>query len=320
MQSVIHSSGRRWTLSTDAALGRHTKGPSHQCLCVRTHQQITELLSRDRVIVRREHPELVRSLERRVVGGELVSILPGVYTVPELSHDPTVLVAGLSRARPETIFTGATAARLSYWPEAPLRTVTAAIRHPRADRRGFTWERRAIPPELVMVRGGVQLTVPSLSALDMSDLDHTEALDVALRKRVVTVDSLRTALAATAYRRGNAGRWAVALDSRSGGWSFPERVAHRLLRANGITGWTANYPFRVDGRDLYFIDIAFERRKLAIEIDGRIHGTDLGVFESDRWRQNDLVASGWRVFRFTYTMVVEHPDVFISTIRQALGK
>jgi hypothetical protein len=127
-----------------------------------------------------------------------------------------------------------------------------------------------------MVRGGVQLTVPSLSALDMSDLDHTEALDVALRKRVVTVDSLRTALAATAYRRGNAGRWAVALDSRSGGWSFPERVAHRLLRANGITGWTANYPFRVDGRDLYFIDIAFERRKLAIEATGGSTGPTSG--------------------------------------------
>ena len=172
-----------------------------------------------------------------------------------------------------------------------------------------------------MVRRGIQLTVPSLSALDMSDLDHTEALDVALRRRVVTVESLRTALASTAYRRGNAGRWAVVLDSlerRLG--RTPNGLGHRLLRANGITGWTANYPFRVDGRDLYFIDIAFERLKLAIEIDGRIDATDLGVFESDRWRQNDLVASGWRVFRFTYTMVVEHPDVFVSTIRQALGR
>jgi very-short-patch-repair endonuclease len=80
-----------------------------------------------------------------------------------------------------------------------------------------------------------------------------------------------------------------------------------------------NVIHRLEGI-LYFIDIAFERRKLAIEIDERIHATDLWVFESDRWRQNDLVASGWRVFRFTYPMVVEHPEVFIGTIHRALGR
>lgn len=267
---------------------------------MRTREQITEILTRDGVIVGREHPQLVRTLQRRVRDGQLGTVLPGVYAITELSRDPRILVAGLSRARPETIFTGATAARLSYWPEARVSSVTATIRHPRADQPGFSWERRVIPPELVTIRGGVRLTVPSLTALDMSDLDHTEALDVALRKRVVTLESLRRALELTAYRRGNASRWAVLLDSRSGGWSYPERIGHRLLRANKISGWTANYPFRVAGRDLYYIDIAFERSRLAIEIDGRIHATDLGVFESDRWRQNDLVASGWRVFRFTY--------------------
>jgi hypothetical protein len=57
--------------------------------------------------------------------------------------------------------------------------------------------------------------------------------------------------------------------------------------------------------------------KLALEIDGRRHETDEDLFESDRWRQNALVA-GWRVLRFTWRMLQEHPDVFIAAIRAEL--
>jgi very-short-patch-repair endonuclease len=285
---------------------------------MRPDARIAELLSQQGVILRREHPDLASSLQRRVHAGELVSILPGVYTIPQLAQDQRTLVAGLARAHPETIVTGATAARLSYWPEAPMPAVSATIGRDRAPRQGFCWERRTIPPELVMVRGGIRMTTPSLTALDLCDLERTEALDVALRKRVVTVESLRHALELTAYRRGNVGRWAVVIDSRTGGWSYPERVGHRLLRRAGIDGWDANLPFQVAGGELYYIDIAFRRRMLAIEIDGRIHATDLQVFESDRWRQNDLVAAGWTVYRFTYAMVMNHPEMFVRTIRQAL--
>jgi very-short-patch-repair endonuclease len=56
----------------------------------------------------------------------------------------------------------------------------------------------------------------------------------------------------------------------------------------------------VDGQ-LFYIDIAFKRQKLAIEIDGRPHESDEDLFESDRWRQNALVADGWRVLRFTWS-------------------
>jgi len=36
---------------------------------------------------------------------------------------------------------------------------------------------------------------------------------------------------------------------------------------------------------LFYLDIAFTKQKLAIEIDGRLHETDEELFESDRWRQ-----------------------------------
>ena len=69
----------------------------------------------------------------------------------------------------------------------------------------------------------------------------------------------------------------------------------------------------------YYLDIAFERIRLALEIDGRIHQTDRDLFESDRWRQNALVLAGWRVLRFTWTMLEEHPEEFVRQVRAALA-
>jgi very-short-patch-repair endonuclease len=82
-------------------------------------------------------------------------------------------------------------------------------------------------------------------------------------------------------------------------------------------GMETNLPVRVHGR-LFYIDIAFKQQKLAIEIDGRLHETDEDLFESDRWRQNALVAEGWRVLRFTMAMLRDHPEVFIAAILDAL--
>lgn len=82
--------------------------------------------------------------------------------------------------------------------------------------------------------------------------------------------------------------------------------------------WLADKSGGSAGRPSFYIDIAFRRQKLATEIDGRVHETDPNLFESDRWRQNALVADGWRVLRFTWTMLRDHPDAFIQAVLDAL--
>ena len=69
---------------------------------------------------------------------------------------------------------------------------------------------------------------------------------------------------------------------------------------------------------IFYIDIAFKRVKLSIEIDRRLHESDEDLFESDRWRQNTLVAEGWRVLRFTWAMLRDHPKVFVAAVRDAI--
>ena len=102
-------------------------------------------------------------------------------------------------------------------------------------------------------------------------------------------------------------------------WSVAEGRAHELLRLAGITGWVANLSVVV-GRRTLILDIAIEQVKLAIEIDGREHHDTPAAFESDRERQNLLVAAGWTVLRFTWRQLCDQPDVVMATIRATLDR
>jgi very-short-patch-repair endonuclease len=128
---------------------------------------------------------------------------------------------------------------------------------------------------------------------------------------------MHAALGATPRRAGNHVRLKLLIDSRDEPWSAAERLAHRMLRAAKITGWQANLPTTIEDQ-LYYLDVGFRSQKLVLEIDGRIHQTDRDLFESDRWRQNALVLAGWRVLRFTWRMVEDHPDHFTRQVRRAL--
>lgn len=43
------------------------------------------------------------------------------------------------------------------------------------------------------------------------------------------------------------------------------------------------------------------------------------TFENDRERQNDLVAEGWRVLRFTWAMLSDSPESVLRWIREVLS-
>ncbi len=169
-----------------------------------------------------------------------------------------------------------------------------------------------------MTKAGLRCTVPSMTALDLCTSLGGEAIDEALRSRQVRIADLYETIRLTPKRRGNSDRRLLILESREQPWSAAEREGHRLLHGGGIRGWTGNYPLPLLGL-VYYLDIAFPAAKLAIEIDGRAYHDDAGTFETDRWRQNDVVLAGWRVLRFTWRMLTEQPQIVLATIRRALG-
>jgi very-short-patch-repair endonuclease len=269
------------------------------------------------LISRRDHPALANTVAWLVRQGKLVPVLPGIYAPPELARNVDLLMRAVSLRHPDAVVLGAAAARASFWPDAPLRTIDVAASTRLARRQGYAFSRRHIPAELVVERAGLRYTAPALTAIDLATFECADAIDIALRTRAATLGGMYEALRLTPNRAGNLQRLELLIDSRNEPWSAAERVAHRILRAAGLTGWKTNFPVFLEGR-LYYIDIAFPHLRLAIEIDGRLHEEDEDLFESDRWRQNALVADGWRVLRFTWQMLHEHPEVVVAAILQAL--
>lgn len=279
--------------------------------------EVREVVRREGVVVRRDHPTLTGAIARMVRDGGLVAVLPGVYAPAAAAQTRDVRLAALSRWAPDAVLTGRTAAQLSFWPGLGGDVVECALRSRREPQRGFVFRRRRLPPDLVVSRGTLNLTAPSLTALDLCDELGGDAIDQVLRTGAATLDGLHHALRLTGWRSGNVDRRALLLDSRDEPWSEAERLAHRLLRAAGVDGWTANLPVLLRG-ERYRLDIGFPALRLVLEIDGRIHQTDRALFESDRARQNALVLEGWTVLRFTWRMLEDQPEEFVQAVREAI--
>lgn len=175
-----------------------------------------------------------------------------------------------------------------------------------------------IPPELLCRRGGVTVTAPAATAVDLAaDENGGDVIDRVLRTRSGSLAQMWYALRVQPNRPGNAVRAALLRDSRDQPWSEAERQLHRLLRAAGITGWRTNQwiPVRDHG---YFADVLFRRQRLIAEVDGWAHHSDPGAFENDRRRRNELELRGFRVLNFTRHHLVANPEWVRDCFRRAL--
>lgn len=83
--------------------------------------------------------------------------------------------------------------------------------------------------------------------------------------------------------------------------SFPEKMTINYLNNNLIE---FEYEKKV-GK--YFIDFAFNKYKIALEIDGRTHD-DVLVIEKDKRKDEFLKENGWRVFRIKWKNDNKHYD------------
>lgn len=281
--------------------------------------EIARILRSRGCVSAKAHPHLASSLTWEASCGRLLRILPGIYIDSERCRDPLIRACAAGAWAPDGVITGFAAAKVSFWPGAPLEAITLAMPHGRPGQPGFRVERRVVPPEYVLQRRGFRITAPALTVLDLVALTGGgEAIDQALRVRAVTLDSLYETLAALPHRRGNRVRAEMLLDSRDEPWSEAERRTHHLLRAAEISGWDTNVSVCPD-RSRFFVDILFERLKVVVEIDGYAFHSDREVFETDRVRQNALVLDGWLVLRYTWRMIVEDPERVIAEIRAALA-
>ena len=273
------------------------------------------------VIARRSNRDVAGRLDRMLRAGTLTAILPAIYCVSGELADPAIRLraAGLW-AGPDAVMIGHAAARLTFWPDCPVSTITIAVPgHAKSSRPGFAVERRRVPPTDILELGGsLRATVPSVTAVDLAcTVDGGEAIDRALRTRTATLEQMWSVLARHPYRPGNRHRAALLQDSADQPWSEAERLLHRLLRAAGLVNWSTN-AWLTAGDHRYCVDVLFTERSLILEVDGwETHGSR-SAFEDDRRRRNHLVLAGYRVLNLTWHQLVGDPDWVLDCVRTAL--
>ena len=81
------------------------------------------------------------------------------------------------------------------------------------------------------------------------------------------------------------------------------RVANVLRSINSVE-FVRQYTVNLRGAN-YRIDFCIPERKIALEVDGFAYHRSRTTFDSDRVRQNALIAAGWIIARVTATMTDE---------------
>jgi very-short-patch-repair endonuclease len=142
--------------------------------------------------------------------------------------------------------------------------------------------------------------------------DGSAFLDRALQRHV-RFNQLYQAYCRTmgGYGASRIGDLLVAAADRAD--SAAERRLIAILRGAGLTSWQRGVGF---GR--WTIDFAFPDAKLAIEVDGWAHHSDVDRFRADRDKGNSLVVAGWKLLRFTWHDLVNRPQYVVAEVRAAL--
>jgi len=153
------------------------------------------------------------------------------------------------------------------------------------------------------------------------DGEAVAALDEIRRLRLASWAELWEALVRHAVRgRSGVARYRRALDRRWGR-RVPDTTFARLFMAMvdeaGLPTPEAEHVVR-HGRGAVRVDLAYPRRRLAVELDGKgTHHTER-AFEADRSRDNRLRLAGWTVLRYTWHRFTTEPVAVVAELRDAL--
>lgn len=175
----------------------------------------------------------------------------------------------------------------------------------------------------------IPVTTPARTLLDIAGEASRdvveEALDDALRRKIVSVPRLRWRLLETA----RSGRPGIALlralvDARAPESSVPQSVFEtRVLRAiqqAGLPIPVRQHEIRSLGRLVAVVDFAFLDPRLAIEADGYRWHSGRARWEHERARLNELTLLGWRVIHVTWADLTRRPEAVMHAIRSGLTK
>ena len=289
---------------------------------------VEELLARQGRVARRR--DLLkaglsrRELRRRVLRGELRPLSPHLFTdAAQPSPGEDLRAAAVALDAVVSHQDAALLWGLELVTTPTERTLTVGRNRSRAHRAGVRVHRADLDEDEQVLREGLRITTVVVTVVDLARrLPLAEAVavgDSALRRRLATLQQLRTALRALPAGRGRdrVARVIALLDPRCG--SVLESLLRVLLTEHGLRPQTQVVVRTRTGRRIGRVDFAWPDLRLVVECDGFACHADRTSYRQDRRRGNALVLAGWQVLRFSWEDVVRHPAYVVATVRGVLA-
>lgn len=270
-----------------------------------------------------------RAIDDRIASGYLLPIFRGTFAVGHraITRQGRMLAAVLTCERGSVLSHGS-AAELLGLSDKQLPAMEV-IPPDWSGRRipGIRWHGVRLPlPEEREIHDGIPCTTVSRTIVDMAGrsgwsqlrrlveqaaimrrLDPEEIDLVLARGRRLGAPRLRTILAP----------WRSTAEARPVLRSPLEARLLPLLIEEGLPAPRTNVKLRVEGRVIE-VDLLWEKQRLAIETDGEeTHGT-AAAFQRDRWRDQLLLAAGYRAAHVTWAQVRDEPNAVVSRISRML--
>jgi very-short-patch-repair endonuclease/predicted transcriptional regulator of viral defense system len=259
-------------------------------------------------------------LERRLGSKLLKPLHRGVYLVgPVESNEARALGAVLACG---------SGAVLGHWSAASIVGIRRAGVGPVVDvivrngdhrRQGIRVHVRPdLRPEDVTVQRGIPVTTPARTLLDLAAVAPTRELEgmvvEALGKRLIVHAELAE-LTSRHPRRAGSVRLRALIEPMTAGHtqSAAERRFLALIRRARIGAPEVNAE--VAGMK---VDFVWRAKRLVVEIDGRAFHSTAGRFESDRRRDLELTAAGFRVVRVSWRHLTNEPEALVVRIARLL--
>jgi very-short-patch-repair endonuclease len=215
----------------------------------------------------------------------------------------------------------------ALWDLAPNQRATIDVSSPtRAGRRhrGVMVHRVWCPDQVEVVEGIPCASVP-LALLQLAGVVDRRRLERALERAEVLelfdLYAILELLERAGRRRPGAGRLRRALALNR-----PEAPVSRTELERRFLGLCRRHDlplpsFRawvpVDGEGME-VDFLWRETGLVVETDSRRFHSTTRAFETDRRRDQHLVAAGYKVVRFTWRQITDTPSEVVTTLRSLL--
>jgi very-short-patch-repair endonuclease len=270
-----------------------------------------------------------KTIDRRVASGEFHRLHAGVYRLA--GSRPTwrqSLIAACFIWGKGTVISHRAAGALWRLPGFDSRIVELTAPRRRERRHPAKMHvAMALPPADVTALDSIPVTTPERTLIDVASCVPAdvveEALDDALRRRLVSLPKLRWRLAELGGRGRVGGRALARLvearaDPRSVPMSVFETRLFRVLRRARLPIPVAQYEVLTHSGKAVF-DFAYADEKVAVEADGFRWHSSRRRWDHDRERGNAVAMLGWTVIRVTWPQLHQRPEEIVGAVRAVLS-